>query len=101
MTGANWLTCREQAEWAAVAGRFQGEEHAALQGIGPSLTAWCALCERRTMFHGLGAPLQFREGIVCANCGCNARQRAAGAVLLEALAGTSSASVSARFGIAT
>lgn len=94
MTGPNWITCRAPTDWSSVSDRIWHQEQAAINGIGPSLTSHCVLCQRGTTFFGLSAPpLQFREGIICASCRCNARQRAAAAVLLEALSGTASARV--------
>ena len=93
MTGAQWITCREQSEWSPVAGRIWREEQTAVDGIASTLTGYCVLCQGRTTFFGLGVPLQYREGIQCVSCRCNARQRAAAAVLLKELPEAASASV--------
>lgn len=93
MTGPDWITCRSPSESSTVSDRIWHQEQAAINDIGPSLTSHCVLCQRSTTFSGLSAPLQFREGIICTSCGCNARQRAAAAVLLDALSGTVSARV--------
>lgn len=51
---------------------------APLQGI-------CGLCGRESVFGAAATDTDPREGLHCARCGCNARQRAAAAVLLAAL----------------
>ena len=45
----------------------------------------CGLCGRESIFGAAGTDSDTREGLHCAQCGCNARQRAAAAVLLAAL----------------
>jgi SAM-dependent methyltransferase len=48
----------------------------------------CGLCGTATEFMRLGgAPTNFREGLSCAHCRCNARQRAAATLLLDAIEG--------------
>lgn len=67
--------------------------HAELQALRQSLTAQgfvghCVLCDASRRFLGpalaAGHAPSFREGLPCEACGCNARQRAAAAVLFEA-----------------
>lgn len=78
---------RGRAEWAAVSAVWHASESEALAAISDgSLEGRCGLCGRETTFQPLpGSPSPWREGLHCRHCRCNARQRAAGAVLLEVL----------------
>ena len=55
----------------------------------------CGLCGRESDFGAAGTDSDTREGLHCAHCGCNARQRAAAAVLLAALPDPAAARVHA------
>jgi SAM-dependent methyltransferase len=50
------------------------------------LVGRCVLCELEARFEPDVASGSLREGLRCSHCGCNARQRAAAIVLMQALA---------------
>lgn len=84
--------------WHAEAMAVRDEEAAALARLasGVPLRGICGLCGRQAAF---GAARQdgadYREGLHCVHCGCNARQRAAAATLLAALPDSGAARVHA------
>jgi len=51
----------------------------------------CTLCDAAIHEETAGKAMDFREGLVCPRCRCNARQRAAAIVLFEALDGRADA----------
>lgn len=87
MNGPDAGRFRSHAEWSAVSEACNASEAAALQtAAGAVLSGYCGLCRRETSFQPLPeSPSPWREGLHCLHCRCNARQRAAGAVLLGAL----------------
>lgn len=74
-------------EWLAVSDDILGLEAGAVeQALGSErLAGCCDLCGRDGGFHNTPATISLREGLACAHCRCNARQRAAATVLLDAL----------------
>lgn len=74
------MVWRSPAEWRADAERVLAAEQQA--GDGRCSVGECILCQCEVGFDP-GADL--REGMLCHVCGCNARQRAAAAVLLAEL----------------
>lgn len=97
MTTMDWPAWRTHAAWIAEAPALRQREAAtvaAAQGDAP-LTGRCGLCERETRFERTGAVASLREGLLCGDCHCNARQRAAAMVLLHALPQPSAARVHA------
>lgn len=76
-------------DWARDAGRVRAAESAAIQQAleGSHVAGACILCGSGRGFdsgaNGMADGL--REGLGCRGCGCNARQRAAAQVLLDAL----------------
>lgn len=85
VTAAAGMVCRVQGDWTPVAAQAWRAERDHLAGIGPSLRGYCVLCARQSRFLGQVAPGDFREGLHCVRCRCNARQRAAATVLLQQL----------------
>jgi SAM-dependent methyltransferase len=77
---------RSLAEWQEEAGAVRAVEcrSAPLGDDGQALPGACMVCGGTDGFARTGSG-DVREGLHCLGCGCNARQRAAAAVLLEAL----------------
>lgn len=89
-----WLACHGIDAWRAAAPGAWRAEAPALAG-GEVVAGQCVLCGAPSAFANGRLPTQAREGIHCVRCGCNARQRAAAAVLLESLREPRSARVHA------
>lgn len=87
VTVGAWPGWHARVDWASESGSIQAAEAgaiaAALRDGGTS--GHCALCDRATSFALGGGASPMREGLTCAHCGCNARQRAAAMVLASAL----------------
>jgi SAM-dependent methyltransferase len=81
-------------EWQAGAARVRDDEAGALAMASTVdvLPGHCGVCARHAGF-AIPTGHSMREGLICRHCGCNARQRAAAAVLLHALERPGSASV--------
>jgi len=81
---AAWATL---AAWRLDAPDVRRAEAEALAAIeGRVVHGTCGACGASTEFLRLpSAPGNLREGLACARCGCNARQRAAAGVLLDAI----------------
>lgn len=73
------------AAWRADAEGVRSGEAAPRAASGTPLRGSCGLCGRESVFGAVAHDADSREGLHCAQCGCNARQRAAAAVLLAAL----------------
>ncbi|MEJ7745722.1 MAG: class I SAM-dependent methyltransferase [Luteimonas sp.] len=73
---------RHHMEWQLLAGLHNGLSAQGMRGH-------CSVCaaERRFICPELkrGAPVAFRESLLCETCRCNARQRAAAAALFDAI----------------
>jgi SAM-dependent methyltransferase len=94
---ASVLRFEDQEEWR----RWQVEQHAVFNGehieialLRESLTAkgmqgFCDICVAQRWFQCEGYPenseISLRESLLCAVCGCNARQRASASVLFESM----------------
>ncbi|HJR74655.1 MAG TPA: class I SAM-dependent methyltransferase [Luteimonas sp.] len=78
---------RSLAEWRDAWAVWHASESEALAlAAAGLLKGRCGLCERETGFDSSpGSPSAWREGLLCRHCRCNARQRAAGTILLELL----------------
>lgn len=89
---ASWLT---HTAWETDALRVIGQEAAAVAAAHSALQlrGWCTLCAAERGFTPDMASRGSREGLACSHCRCNARQRAAAAVLLETLAAPAAARV--------
>ncbi len=76
------------AEWDAVAEQVHHSEAEAMASVVAAgrTSGYCPLCDREATFTGTTGINPLREGLVCEHCGCCARQRAAGGVLLSTLA---------------
>lgn len=95
MTAGGSGRFRGLEEWTAAAATWNASEAEALAAVadGP-IAGRCGLCGRESRFQPFPeSPSPWREGLQCAHCRCNARQRAAGAVLLESLAHPAQAQV--------
>lgn len=81
--------------WQAEEPRIIEQELAALASAraATQLSGVCALCGTERGFAADVVMHGPREGLACSHCGCNARQRAAAAVLLDALAAPAAARV--------
>lgn len=78
---------RSLRAWQDEAHAVHAREHAlAMPSAGTVLAGQCGLCGSGLGFATAGAASNPREGLQCLACGCNARQRAAAMVLLQALA---------------
>lgn len=90
---SRWQAWRSLREWVVDRQRVLAAERElavpAVAGTG-RVAGSCGVCGSA---RGFDAPGNLREGLACAGCGCNARQRAAAMVLIEALAGRPEASV--------
>ncbi|KAF1694254.1 class I SAM-dependent methyltransferase [Pseudoxanthomonas koreensis] len=85
-----WYSLQAWQDESAAAHAVEGA--VALPAVGSVLAGACGLCgSRRGFAAGTGAGVDPREGLRCLACGCNARQRAAATVLLEAMAGATAA----------
>lgn len=73
-----------RADWLGVADEWRRRDAAALAVATEPLSGNCDLCGPGRNFAGLAAPV-LRESLLCGGCHTNARQRAAAAVLLDAL----------------
>ncbi len=84
------------ATWQADAPRIEqaeaGDVEATLAAHG-RLRGTCRLCGRDVHFGHPSTSPDLREGLSCGHCGCNARQRAAAMVMLDALEGPRQADV--------
>ncbi len=79
-------------QWRAAAARVQEVERRAMPAPGTTVAGECPICGGR--FHvDIQPGLDLREGLLCGDCHCNARQRAAAIVLLEELHGRDGARV--------
>lgn len=84
MNDLPWLACHGVDDWrAAAADALQAD--AAMRAVGEVVAGRCVLCGTDSTFIDGRLPERAREGILCVRCGCNARQRAAAAVLLRSL----------------
>lgn len=81
---AGVLAFRDQGQWDAVAADVYRGDAAAMEAATAPLLGNCDVCGRVRTFDGLDAPM-LREALTCRGCRNNARQRAAAAVLLQAL----------------
>ena len=75
------------AAWQVDAARIRHAEAADLTALDDRVPeGTCGLCGADAAFPRLGgAPGNFREGLSCTHCHCNARQRAAAMLLLDAI----------------
>jgi SAM-dependent methyltransferase len=80
-----------QADVQRVVGHEASAVAAALSASHPR--GHCTLCAAEQGFDADGAQRGMREGLACSRCRCNARQRAAAAVLFDALDSPASARV--------
>lgn len=83
-----WPAWRTHAQWNIDAPGLQqrdAEAIARFDGMA-QIAGHCGLCERETSFLRIDSAEVWREGLLCRHCRCNARQRAAAMVLLQALA---------------
>ena len=83
-----WPAWRTHAQWnidAPGLQRREAESLARVEGLA-QIGGHCGLCERDTSFLRIESAAPWREGLLCRHCRCNARQRAAAIVLLQALA---------------
>jgi len=80
---------RSLAEWQGEAEAVLADERLSAAAVDDArvLAGACAICGASTGFASDGAG-DMREGLRCLGCGCNARQRAAASVLLDALDGS-------------
>jgi len=78
---------RSRADWNAVAADRLRREAEAIASIARAepYKGRCGLCGRETAFDIPSGEASWREGLSCRRCRCNARQRAAGGLLLDAL----------------
>lgn len=82
-----WPAWRTHAQWNIDAPDLQQREAEAIARLdGMAIAGHCGLCERDTSFLRIESAAPWREGLLCDRCRCNARQRAAGIVLLQSLA---------------
>lgn len=79
---ADWPAHASLQDWRAAA-PDEAPAGPAVEGMAGT----CVLCGRATRFEVAAGADTLRETARCARCGCNARQRAAAAVLLDALDG--------------
>ena len=88
MSGSDRSRFRGQAEWNAASTAYAERERDALASIadGEPVHGRCGMCGRETSFERSAGVSSWREGLHCRHCRCNARQRAAGTILLAALA---------------
>lgn len=88
---STWPGWRRHPDWMQVADALRAREAAAVPAFsgGGGTSGFCAACARATVFAPVSTAHCLREGLACARCGCNARQRAVAAVLADALAGQS------------
>lgn len=86
-----WPGWRRLPDWMQEADALRAREAAAIAAfsVAEDASGFCAACARSTVFAPVSTPHCLREGLACARCGCNARQRAVAAVLADALAGRS------------
>lgn len=100
MSDAQWPCWHSLEGWLADAARVHAAEAPAVAAAatGGALHGRCRLCDHDTLFHDSRShdsrsqdsrsgnlDARLREGLLCAHCHCNARQRAAAMVLLDAL----------------
>lgn len=78
---------RNLAEWSEVSAAVSRREADTLASIARDALypGRCGLCGRESAFESSAGDSPWREGLRCRYCRCNARQRAAGARLLETL----------------
>ncbi|MGV8930828.1 MAG: class I SAM-dependent methyltransferase [Luteimonas sp.] len=79
---------RSLAQWRADAAQVHQADAARVEALGEELLldGHCRLCDGSHGFFRLAStPADLREGLACARCHCNARQRAAAMLLLDAL----------------
>lgn len=82
---------RSLLEWQRDADTVHSVEGAVAIPAGAGILAGrCGLCGSQRGFDVTGAWSEPREGLLCLACRCNARQRAAAGMLLDALAGQAS-----------
>lgn len=83
-----WPAWRTHAQWTIDApGLRQRDAEAIAKFDGMAqIAGHCGLCERETSFLRIESAAPWREGLLCRHCRCNARQRAAAMVLLQAIA---------------
>lgn len=86
MTLPQWSAWRSRTAWQADAPTWYQRESEAIARLGdaPVLPGRCGLCGHDAGFEHRDAE-DLREGLSCLLCRCNARQRAAAMVLLDAL----------------
>ena len=95
MTVAAWSTWRARADWVGHVALSCDDEAGSPAGLieNGGIPGQCSLCDRDAVFGcGESSPSP-REGMLCQYCRCNGRQRAAAAVLLDALPHASAARV--------
>lgn len=78
---------RDRTEWSGVSAALLRQEAEALAAIARDAPypGRCGLCGRDTEFELSAGDSPWRESLQCRHCRCNARQRAAGQLLLESL----------------
>lgn len=83
-----WPAWRTHAQWNIDAPDLQQREAEAIARLDGmvQIAGHCGLCEREASFLRIESAAPWREGLLCHRCRCNARQRAAGIVLLQSLA---------------
>jgi SAM-dependent methyltransferase len=80
---ASW---RDEAHWLADATRVHDAERREHPATGAVIEGDCQICGGHVRVDTAGQSINLREGLACEARGCNARQRAAAAVLLDLVA---------------
>lgn len=84
---------RDVTQWQRDGAQAVNEEVNGCPPPGTMLLGRCVVCETDLRVALAGTPEDLREGLACARCGANARQRAAALVLFDALEGRRDAKV--------